>query len=68
MADMFEHYDQLPQEVQEVLGKHAEMDETYENCANLVSDLESVGWTCDYYLDAVPFDLRKIGEPSNYTD
>jgi hypothetical protein len=66
MADMFEHYDQLPQEVQEVLDKYAEMDETYENCANLVAELESMGWTCDYYLDACPFDLRKIGEPSNY--
>jgi hypothetical protein len=42
------------------------MDETYENCYNMVTELESVGYTCDYYLDAVPFDLRKIGEPSNY--
>jgi hypothetical protein len=32
----------------------------------MVTELESVGYTCDYYLDAVPFDLRKIGEPSNY--
>ena len=42
------------------------MDNTYEDCRKLVDELESVGWTCDYYLDAEPYDLRPIGEPSNY--
>ena len=26
----------------------------------LVADLEAVGYTCDYYLDALPFNLQKI--------
>jgi hypothetical protein len=64
--DMFAHYDELPIEVQLILDKYSEMDDTYENCGNLVDDLESVGWTCDYYLDAEPFDLRLIDAPSNY--
>jgi hypothetical protein len=64
--DLFEKYDELPLEVLAIIEKYGDMDETYENCYNMVTELESVGYTCDYYLDAVPFDLRKIGEPSNY--
>ena len=64
--DLFEKYDELPLEVLDILEKYSDMDETYENCGNMVTELESVGYTCDYYLDAVPFDLRKIGDPSNY--
>ena len=60
MKDMFEFYDELPIEVKLVLDKYYDFDNTYENCANLVNDLEQVGWTCDYYLDAEPFDLRKL--------
>lgn len=64
--DYFEHLDKCPDQVRSVLSKYSELDETYENCANLVAELELIGWTCDYYLDAVVFDLRPIGEPSNY--
>jgi len=58
--DLFEHYELLPQEVQDILSKYDDHDETYENCENLKKDLETVGYTCDYYLDAVPFDLKKL--------
>jgi hypothetical protein len=58
----FECYDvedcySLPIEVQAVLNK--ERDDTYEDCAELVSELEAIGYTADYYLDAEIFDLRK---------
>jgi hypothetical protein len=36
------------------------MDETYENCNNLITELESIGYTCDYGLDTIPFDLKKL--------
>lgn len=64
--DWFERFDELPIEVKSILDKYSEMGNTYENCGNFVDELESVGWTCDYYLSAEPFDLRPIGEPSNY--
>jgi DNA repair protein RadC len=35
-------------------------DETYENCQALQQELENVGYTIDYDLDAVPYNLRKI--------
>ena len=62
-VDLFDlPYDELPIELQEVLNKYSDMDDTYENCANLVDDLNNIGYTCDYYLDAVPYNLRKINE------
>ncbi len=59
--DMFEYYDELPIEVQLILDKFSESENDYENCANLVEELEMVGWTCDYYLDAEPYGLRPLG-------
>lgn len=56
--DMFEQYELLPIEVQAILDKYSEKENDYENCSNLVDELEQVGWTCDYGLDAEPFNLR----------
>jgi hypothetical protein len=62
-VDLFDlHYADLPTELVEVLNTYSEMDNTYENCGNLVDDLNKIGYTCDYYLDAEPYNLRKINE------
>ena len=58
--DLFEQYDDLPQNVKDVLNKFEEADKTYINCQALVDDLEKIGYTCDYGLDASPFDLKKL--------
>ena len=60
MIDLFEHLELLPIEVLSILDKYSELSDTYDNCRNLVYELEQVGYTCDYYLDAEPFDLRNI--------
>lgn len=60
MEDLFDTLELLPQEVMAILQKYQSEDETYENCENLVADLEIVGYTCDFGLDAVPYDLRKL--------
>jgi hypothetical protein len=63
IIDMFEHLDQLPQEVLDVLEKHSntwEDKDGYQACRDLVAELETIGYTCEYYLDAEPFNLRKI--------
>jgi hypothetical protein len=56
--DLFEHYEMLPIEVKEILDKHSNDDPTYENCRELDKDLGKVGYTCDYGLDGIPYDLR----------
>lgn len=60
--DLFEHPELLPKEVQDIIDKYSEMDTTYESCQNLVDDLEKVGYTCDYGLDGVPYELKKLEE------
>jgi hypothetical protein len=57
--DLFEHLDQLPQNVLDVLNRYSN-GESYQDCANLITDLNKIGYTCEYYLDAVPFGLRKL--------
>lgn len=59
MKNLFEHYEELPQKVQDILLKHMSC-EDYNGCEKLVKELESVGYTCDYGLDAIPYDLRKF--------
>ncbi len=58
--DLFQHRDKLPAEVIEVLDRFSNDDETYATCAALLAELEPLGYTFDYYLDAIPFDLKRI--------
>lgn len=58
--DLFEHYNELPKEVKEIIDEFNENGYTYENCKILVERLEVVGYTCEYYLDAQPFNLKKL--------
>lgn len=59
-VDLFEHTETLPLEVQAILNKYCDGDNTYEKCAELVAELETVGYTCEYGLDAEPFNLQRI--------
>lgn len=62
-TDLFERPDELPEEVQQIINEF--QDQTYEECEKLLHELEKVGFTFDYYLDAVPCNLRKIHESRN---
>lgn len=59
MRDLFEHQEELPQEVQKIIASFNRADNTYENCEILDKNLKRVGYTCDYGLDASPYNLRK---------
>ena len=58
--DLFETPELLPQDVIAILQKYEYEDNTYEMCENLVADLEIVGYSCEFGLDAVPYQLQKI--------
>ena len=61
MKDLFdEPFDKLPIKVRNVLNNYLWCEFDYENCANLVDDLNKVGYTCEYYLNAEPFGLRRL--------
>jgi hypothetical protein len=57
--DLFEDYENLPQEVNDIIAKYPD-GLTYPECEEFIKELEKVGYTCDYGLDAVPYGLKKI--------
>jgi hypothetical protein len=58
--DLFNTPELLPQEVKDILAKYEEMGTSYDTCHKLIKDLEQVGYTCDYGLDGIPYELQKI--------
>ena len=57
--DLFEQVETLPNEVQAVLEKYQDC-QSYDGLNSMLSELEPLGYTFDYYLDAMPYNLRKI--------
>jgi hypothetical protein len=61
MKDLFETPDLIPIDVQIVLESFDEdCANTYHELDRLLSELEPLGYTFDYYLDAEPYGLRPI--------
>ena len=60
MEDLFKTPEKLPAEVQEVLKKYEDWPGTYQACNDLLKELKPLGYEFDYYLDAEPYNLRKI--------
>ena len=57
--DLFQKWEELPEEVQDLINNFGECD-TYKLCNKLLKKLEPLGYTFNYYLDANPYNLRKI--------
>lgn len=57
--DLFEVVDTLPDEVQKIVNSIA-IDPSYADLKVALEKIEKLGYTFDYYLDAVAFDLRLI--------
>ena len=61
--DLFSDYNSLPSEVKSILDSFNitfENGASYDDCNNFILELNKVGFTCDYGLDAVPYGLQKI--------
>jgi len=61
--DLFEDYDNIPDKVQKVLSKYAEAFEEgdYDGLKKASKAVEKVGYTFEYGLDGIAYDLRPIG-------
>lgn len=61
--DLFEDYDKAPPAVAKLMEKYEEAfeDGDYEKLAEAHKAFEKIGYTFDYYLDGVAYDLRPIG-------
>lgn len=56
---MEDNFDMLPEYVQDIFNS-CSGDEDYEDCKKLVEELNLIGWTAEYGLDAIIFNIRKI--------
>jgi hypothetical protein len=64
--DLFEQYETLPQEVQDVLMKYCDGDNSYKKCRALIKALKPHGYTCEYGLDGQPYGLKQIEGLTTY--
>ena len=64
-VDLFECPDLIPPDLKAITNKwnqiSIESGLTYDNCEEFLKEVEEVGYTFDFYLDAEPYGLRKIG-------
>lgn len=63
MEDLFEVIETLPIKVQLILSELAEDDDTcdtYAKCEDVLKRCKAEGYTFEYGLDAIPYQLTKI--------
>ena len=61
MIDLFDDPEGIPLEVQAVLDEFNEdCGNSYKELARILKKLEPLGYTFDYGLDAVPYELHKF--------
>jgi hypothetical protein len=61
--DLFEDYENIPADVQDILDRYSEdfEDGNYSGMEEALMQLESIGYTFDYDLNGIAYDLRPIG-------
>lgn len=59
--DLFEDYENLPKNLLKILNKYLVSDDLdYIKLENMLKEVNSVGYTFEYYLDCIPYDLKKL--------
>jgi hypothetical protein len=59
MQDLFENYGTLPKEVKEILINYSEA-EDYKDLEAMKNELEEIGYTFEYDLNCIAFNLQKL--------
>lgn len=60
--DLFDHHELIPNNLKKILLNHWEKfgeDGDYNSTVLLLKQVEDIGYTFDYYLDNVPYNLRE---------
>lgn len=59
--DLFDDYENLPKNLLKILNKYLANDDLdYLKLEKMLKEVNSVGYTFEYYLDCVPYDLKKL--------
>lgn len=59
-GDLFEFPELQPKEVKDVLDEYLLAENDYDTCMDLVEKLQAIGYTCEFGLDCVPFNLKNF--------
>jgi len=62
MLDLFEHYEQIPVNLQSILNKYENdfLDGNYSGLEKALKECNKIGFTFDYDLNGIAFNLRPI--------
>jgi len=61
MKDLFEYPEQWPVDLRAILFAYITKDQTYANLLQLENDLLKIGYSIQYGLDCVAYNLQKVG-------
>lgn len=60
MIDLFETPEKLPIEIIDLLNDFNQYERLYSECEILLKKCEKLGYTFEYGLDSIPFNLEKL--------
>lgn len=66
MIDLFDYPEKHPVKLRKVLWAYGET-QSYEGCGLLIQKLNAIGYTCEFGLDASPYNLQKIQATRQYS-
>jgi hypothetical protein len=61
MEDLFEYPEKWPVDLRAILFAYITKDQTYANLLQLENDLLKIGYSIQYGLDCVAYNLQKVG-------
>jgi hypothetical protein len=61
MQDLFEYPNQWPANLRAILFAYITKEQTYANLLQLQNDLLKIGYSIEYGLDCIAYNLQKIG-------
>jgi hypothetical protein len=62
MQDLFEYPEQWPANLRAILARYIAKKQTYTNLIRLENDLLKIGYSIEYGLDCMAFNLQKINK------
>ena len=66
-TDYFEEYEKLPDNIKDLIDKHfgsGDDEYDYKELQSIQKDFEANGWTFDFGLDTIPYELKPIKKSS----
>lgn len=59
--DLFDDYENLPKNLLDILNKYQNNEDlNYIKIEKMLKEVNIVGYTFEYYLDCVPYNLKKL--------